>query len=599
VRHRPGGLVGVCLERSIEACVSLLAILKAGAAYVPLDPAYPPSRLAYMLADCAAPVLVTREHLRDRLAVGTATVIDLDADHAAIGREPLATPDDGAGPQDLAYIIYTSGSTGKPKGVQAAHEASVNRFTWMWRRWPFTPHDVCCQKTSLSFVDSVWEIFGPLLQGVPTVIVPDEVVGDPVRLVDLLATHRVTRIVLVPSMLRHLLDTVPDRRVPSARSAVLGDQRRGHTGRCGAALRRAPARGDAREPVRILGGHGRRVRLRRHRRRRPASASRSAGRSPTHASTCSTRTRTRSRSACRVRSTSAGPASREGTCTTPSSRQGSSFPIRSPATRRRGSIGPVTSDGSAPTQPGIPRARDNQVKLRGVRIELGEIESVLRTHPSVRDAVALVSEVGGEARLIAYVVPDGRRPESSDLRRFARERLPDHTVPSAFIFLDALPMTPSGKLDRRALLSLAPTPAEGARAYVAPRTATEDALATIMAEVLKLDRVGIHDDFFELGGHSLLAVQVIARVRKILHVELPMRSLFTEPTVAASVPEIERARASGVCPGDAAPHPRLRQPRTASGPADRPLRCRGRGLARSPRFPQARGTRDRDLLGHP
>jgi non-ribosomal peptide synthetase component F len=153
-----------------------------------------------MLADCARPCW-SPGNLRDRLAAGTATVIDLDADHAAIGREPLATPDDGAGPQDLAYIIYTSGSTGKPKGVQAAHEASVNRFTWMWRRWPFTPHDVCCQKTSLSFVDSVWEIFGPLLQGVPTVIVPDEVVGDPVRLVDLLATHRVTRIVLVPSVL--------------------------------------------------------------------------------------------------------------------------------------------------------------------------------------------------------------------------------------------------------------------------------------------------------------------------------------------------------------------------------------------------------------
>jgi acyl carrier protein len=211
---------------------------------------------------------------------------------------------------------------------------------------------------------------------------------------------------------------------------------------------------------------------------------------------------------------------------------------------RTGDVGRFLADGNLEYLGRV----DNQVKLRGVRIELGEIESVLRTHPSLRDAVALVSEAAGGARLIAYIVADGRRPESSELRRFARERLPDHTVPSAFFFLDALPMTPSGKLDRRALLSLAPKPAEDARTYVAPRTATEDALATIMAEVLKVDRVGIHDDFFELGGHSLLAIRVIARVRKILRVELPMRSLFAEPTVAGLGPEVERIRDSGAIP---------------------------------------------------
>ena len=544
----PGDLVGVCLERSIEACVSLLAILKAGAAYVPLDPAYPPSRLAYMLADCAAPVLVTTSRLRDRLAAGTATVIDLDADGAAIGRERLTAPEDAAGPQDLAYVIYTSGSTGKPKGVLAVHEASVNRFAWMWRRWPFTPHDVCCQKTSLSFVDSVWEIFGPLLQGVPTVIVADEVVGDPVRLVELLATHRVTRIVLVPSVLKHVLERVPDiaRRLPDLQfwvtsgEAVPADVARRFAELLpGATLVNLYGSSEVTADVSayVVTGTGPRDRI------------------PIGRPIANTRLYVLDAHANPVPvgvpgEIHVGGASlargylRDAELT---ARKFIADPFAGDARSRlyrTGDVGRFLADGNLEYLGRV----DNQVKLRGVRIELGEVESVLRTHPSVRDAVALVADAAGEARLVAYVVASDPRPESSELRRHARERLPDHTVPSGFVFLDALPMTPSGKLDRRALLSQAPTPAQGAGVYVAPRTATEDALAAIMAEVLKIDRVGIHDDFFDLGGHSLLALQVIARVRRTLQVELPMRSLFTEPTVAGLGPEVERARASGVVP---------------------------------------------------
>ncbi len=550
---RPGGLVGICIERSIEAVVGLLGILKAGAAYVPLDPAYPQSRLAFMLADSGAPVLLTTRHLRDRLPAGTAQVVDLDADREAIGREPVTTPDGGVGPQDLAYVIYTSGSTGTPKGVLAVHQASLNRFAWMWRRWPFTPQDVCCQKTSLSFVDSVWEIFGPLLQGVLSVIVPDDVVGDPPRLVDLLATHRVTRIVLVPSVLRVLLDTVPDlgRRLPdltfwvtSGEAIAVDVARRFEKILPEATLVNLYGSSEVAGDVSayVISGGGARERI------------------PIGRPIANTRLYVLDAHAAPVpigvpgEIHAGGDGLARGYLHDPelTARKFVRDPFAGdPPARlfRTGDLGRFLPDGNLEYLGRV----DNQVKLRGVRIKLGEIESVLRAHPSVQAAVAVLAEVEDDARLIAYVVPGGRRPESSELRRFVRDRLPDHMVPASFMLLDALPMTPNGKLDRRALASLAPTPVEGARSYVAPRTPTEDALAAIMAEVLKVDRVGIHDDFFELGGHSLLAIQVIARVRKILRVELPVRSLFTEPTVAGLGPEIERARASGAVPAMPSP----------------------------------------------
>ncbi|NOT55711.1 MAG: amino acid adenylation domain-containing protein [Deltaproteobacteria bacterium] len=211
-----GVLVGICVERSLEAVVGLLGILKAGGAYIALDPAYPLPRLAFMLNDSRAPVLLTMPHLRPRLPEYAGEIICLDTHWETFSSESTANFNSGVHAEDLAYVIYTSGSTGTPKGVLAPHRASVNRFSWMWRQWPFRAEEVCCQKTTLNFVDSVWEIFGPLLQGIQNVIIPDDVLENPERLVDSLATHRVTRIVLVPSFLRFLLDNIPDlgRKVP-------------------------------------------------------------------------------------------------------------------------------------------------------------------------------------------------------------------------------------------------------------------------------------------------------------------------------------------------------------------------------------------------
>ena len=199
--------VGVCLERSLDLVVALLGVLKAGGAYLPLDPTLPRRRLAFLLADASISVVVSERALAEALPQHDGRVVCLDADAGAIELEPADPPEPEATADDVAYVIYTSGTTGTPKGVLGRHRGAVNRFHWMWETFPFAPGEVCCQKTALSFVDSVWEIFGPLLGGVPTVLLPDDVAKDPFRLIDALARHQVTRIVLVPSLLRALLDT--------------------------------------------------------------------------------------------------------------------------------------------------------------------------------------------------------------------------------------------------------------------------------------------------------------------------------------------------------------------------------------------------------
>lgn len=206
----PEVLVGICVERSLEMMVGLLGILKAGGAYVPLDPSYPQDRLDFMTNDAKVAFLLTQAKLLTKLSDHEAHVICLDKDWPTVAQERIENPVNATTSVNLAYVIYTSGSTGTPRGVLGLHLGAINRLFWMWETVSFETEEVCCQKTSLRFVDSAWEIFGPLLKGVPTVIIPDAVLKEPYRLVQTLAAKNVTRLVLVPSLLRVLLDTDMD-----------------------------------------------------------------------------------------------------------------------------------------------------------------------------------------------------------------------------------------------------------------------------------------------------------------------------------------------------------------------------------------------------
>ncbi len=539
-----GTLVAVCLNRSLDMLVSLLAILKAGAAYVPLDPLYPGERLTFMLDDSHASILLTTQPLLAGLPATSVYTVTLDTVWSEIAPGSENNPSSGVSGEDMAYVIYTSGSTGQPKGVIGTHRATLNRMYWMWDHFPFKEGELCCQKTSLSFVDSIWEIFGPLLRGIGSVILPDEIVKDPYHLIATLAEQHVTRIVLVPSLLRMLLDTSFDLAIHLA--CVLYWFSSGETLPAELAesfLNRVP--------------HGVLLNL--------------YGSSEVAAdATCAPATTN-----CGLSSVSLGrPIANTQLYLLDAQLQ--PVPTGVPGEIYIGGAGlargylnrpELTAERFIPDLFGVkPGARlyrtgdrgrylpngeieflgrlDYQVKLRGYRIELGEIEAALAEHPIVRASVVVLREaITGDKRLVAYVVlnedeqvPVTQKSASivANLRTFLRGRLPEYMLPTSVVLLPALPLTPNGKLDRSNL----PVPEQAAPPLTTidvetrPRTPVEEVLTDIWASVLSRERVGIFHNFFELGGHSLLATQVISRVRHVFHVDIPLQCLFAAPTVA-------------------------------------------------------------------
>jgi amino acid adenylation domain-containing protein len=455
--------VAVALERSLAAVVWILGVLKAGGAYVPMDPAYPAERLRFMAEDCGARLVLSRQAFRHLLG-GKADVVLVDTEEPPLPCESVAGPRPECNPHGAAYIIYTSGSTGRPKGVVATHAVMSNRLTWMWREFPFEVDDVCCLTTSLSFVDSVWEIFGPLLQGVPCVIFADATVKDANRLVDAISESRVTRLVLVPSLLRALLQS------PGDVAAKLGRLRICISS--GEALPRDLAESFlSRVPsCRLLNLYG----------------SSEVADATWHDVTAPLPDRVPiGRAIDQVRIHVLDPSLRP----VPTGAEGEIYvsgtalargyhgqpeltaqrflpePGNDPGQRmyRTGDRGRIRRDG---TLEYIGRV-DTQVKVRGFRVELTEIEIVLAAHPSVHQAIVAVRDhyaestraraVGGRfgadgKRLVAYVVPGEGHISASLLKEFLRRTLPEHMVPSLFVEVSAFPLTPSGKIDRNAVL---------------------------------------------------------------------------------------------------------------------------------------------------
>ena len=532
----PEVYVGICVERSLAMLVGLLGILKAGGVYVPLDPTYPPERLAFILADTQTPFVLAQTHLVDRLPPTSAKVICVDGDWDSITQQSNTNPANLTTADNLAYVTYTSGSTGQPKGVCIPHRGVV-RLVMHTNYVTLTASNIILQFAPLAFDASTFEIWGSLLHGARLVVAPPRALSVE-ELGQLLQDSQVTVLWLTANLFQHMVD----RQRASLRQ-----------------LRQLLAGGDM-----LSAPHVRQAL------QEMTAGTLINGYGPTENTTF--------------------------TCCYPvteSSQAGQSVPIGRPVANTQVY---VLDDALQPVPVGVPgelytggdglargyfnrpeltaerfiphpfsatpgtrlyktgdlvRYRadgtleflgrlDHQVKVRGFRIEPGEIEAVLGQHPQVREAVIVAQEeTPGEKRLVAYVVMHQSCEQTpGELRRFLQGKLPAYMVPSAFMVLEALPLTTNGKIDRLAL----PIPARHqARdsVFIAPRMPLEEQLATLWATLLNVSPISVHDDFFALGGHSLLATQMVSRLRDAFQVELPLRCLFEAPTVAGLAEVIE------------------------------------------------------------
>ncbi|WP_186129366.1 non-ribosomal peptide synthetase, partial [Burkholderia gladioli] len=563
---KPDDRVAICMERSLEMVVGLLAIMKAGAAYVPIDPSYPAERLAYLLADSAPIALLTQARLAPALPAGTLPTLVLDelATAASLARESGENPDPaalGLRPDHLAYVIYTSGSTGQPKGAMNEHLGVVNRLCWARDEYALGAEDRVLQKTPFGFDVSVWEFFLPLLAGARLVLARPDGHRDPRYLAELIEQRGITMLHFVPSMLQLFVDELGAGRCPTLRHLLCSGEALPYTlqQRTLALLPQARLSnlyGPTEAAIDVSFWHCR--------------ADAHPGIVPIGRPVANTQIYLLDELGQPVPMGAIGELYlggvqvARGYLNRPelSAERFVRDPFRDEAGARlyrTGDLGRYLADGSIEY---LGRT-DFQVKIRGLRVELGEIETRLAASEGVREAVVIARDDGEGARLVAYLVAlEGASLVPAALREALAAALPDYMVPNAFVVMEAFPLSPNGKLERRAL----PAPdadAVVARAYQAPRGDTEVALAAIWQELLGLERVGRHDSFFDLGGHSLLAVQLVSRLRKAFGAELPLRELFARPVLAELAARIEADSEAGAAPAAELPPilPRARDSR--------------------------------------
>jgi amino acid adenylation domain-containing protein len=544
--------VGICLERGLDLVISIYAVLKAGGAYIPLDPESPKQRLAYQAEEAQAGVLITERRWEQILPQSGARLICLDQQWDEIARSDDRNPNRGLLAENLAYVIYTSGSTGKPKGAMNTHRGILNRIQWMQQVYQLNQSDCVLQKTPYSFDVSVWEFLWPLMSGARLVVARPGGHRESRYLAELIEREQVTTLHFVPAMLSAFLEEEGLERCRSLRWVICSGEELGRSlqerywDRMSAQLENLYGPTEAAVDVTYW----------------------SCERGSERAVVPIGRPIANTQIYILDERLEPAPVGVRGEIYIGGTGLARGYVNRPELTAERfiahphsvepghrlyktGDAGRYQADGAIE----FLGRRDRQVKVRGFRIELGEIEAVLRRHGAIGDAAVVAREDSGGVRLVAYVVGRGSNdaPGPAELREWLGNELPSYMTPSAFVALESLPLTSSGKLDRKAL----PEPETVAeREPTAPRTSVEEILVGVWAEALRLKQVDVEENFFELGGHSLLATQVISRVRQFFGVDLPLRALFESPTIAGLARRIEVARgerADAVAPPALAP----------------------------------------------
>ncbi len=525
--------VAICLQRSPEMAVAALAVMKVGGAYVPMDPDFPVDRLQFMVRDTQAKVLITREQNSANLPAGSWQVLVVDRDRTSSSQRTPELQPVSLGAEDLAYIVYTSGSTGRPKGVKITHRGLLNLIHWHRRVFSITPADRASQVANVGFDAAVWEIWPYLTAGASVHFPDEETRGGARALHDWLLEQGITVSFVPTSLAESLLSEEWPARAP-LRFLLTGAD----------TLRRFPP---PNLPFQLINNYG-----------------------PTECTVVATSGVVLPDERANARPTIGRPIDNvqtyildewlqpvpagtvgelyiggtgvaRGYLNRPD--QDAAYFVPNPFSARpndrmyrTGDLARYLEDG----QIGFMGRIDDQIKIRGYRIEPNEVVTILNQYPGVEASVVVAADTNGDKRLVAYLVSSDSQLVRSDIQDYLRTYLPDYMVPAVFVRLSAFPLNNGGKIDR----SMLPAPTSlntiGDQVYVAPRTAVEKQMVSILAELLGIERVGVNDNFFFLGGHSLLGTQLIARARDSFGIELPLRTVFDWPTAAELSVEIER-----------------------------------------------------------
>ena len=543
---RPDAPVGVCVARSLDMAVAILGVIKAGGAYLPLDPAYPVDRLSFILEDAQADIVITQTAFGNLFQESDIKPVFLDGCERDFDRFPLERPRSVVTAENLVYVIYTSGSTGKPKGVMITHGSLVSFVEISRSGLDVHPEDVYLQSATIAYALSVRQLMVPLSVGATIVIASSEEVGDPLELFKLIKRRRVTLMDMVPSFWRSCIQRLSDlpteeqtdlldnslRRIVSIGEALMFDLPRDWMERFGHRIQLVNIFGQT-ETTGVVATYP-----------IPHAARTGFGIVPIGRNISNTRIYILDPNLQPVPDGEVGelcvsnPCLAKGYLNRPelTAEKFILNPFDDGFSERLYRTGDMARRGADGSIEFLGRG-DQQVKIRGQRLELGEVEATLREHPSVRDCVVLArGDNPDEKYLAAYVVaPSGSQLNPVEIKEFMRTRLPEYMVPSFIIFLDALPLNPNGKVNRLALpdpKTLGVMEQTSTSEFVAPRNSVENRIAHIWRDLLKLEQVGIHDNFFDLGGHSLMAVRILTLIERDLGVRLPLTSFFHSATVA-------------------------------------------------------------------